>query len=93
MDGKNVEDILNELENLNPDEEDLERIRSVADEYGDKSEREILFELIELNEKMAEDMDEEKYQEIFEKLEAIRPLLNEEQSDKLDEILATLRRV
>lgn len=87
---KSVEDILKGLEDLNPREQDLERIKDMADEYNDKSEKEIFIEMIQIKEKMEMDMGEEEYQEIFEKLEAIRPLLNEEQLNKLDEILDVL---
>lgn len=87
---KSVEDILKGLEDLNPREQDLERIKDMADEYNDKSEKEIFFEMIQLKEKMERDMGEGEYQEIFEKLDAIRPLLNEEQLKKLDEILNAL---
>lgn len=88
---KDVEDILKGLENLNSNEKDLDRIRGMADEYANKSEKEIIFEMIQLKEKMDENMNEEEYSEILEKLDAIRPLLNEEQLMKLDEILDLLR--
>ncbi|HLR35904.1 MAG TPA: hypothetical protein VK071_11345 [Tissierellales bacterium] len=87
---KDVEDILNELENLNPKEEDLDKFRDMAEEYGDKSEKEIFFEIIQLNKEMEKNMNAEEYREMLEKLDSIKPLLNEEQLIKLDEILRTL---
>ena len=39
---------------------------------------------------MEKEMTEEEYEEIFEKLNSIRPLLNEEQLQKLDRILYIL---
>lgn len=90
MNKKDIEDIMNEFKNFSPEEKDVEKISTLADEYRDKSKEEIFFEIIKVNEDMENSMSEEEYNKIFEKLESMRPFLNEEQVEKLDELLYIL---
>lgn len=78
-------------DNVNPTEEQLGKLKEMIGEYESKSHDEIIIEMIQLNKKMAEEMDEDKYNEMMMKLEEIRPLLNDEQLGKLDSILKTLK--
>ncbi len=88
---KNLKEVINGLEQISPEGEELEKIKKIAENYENKSEEEVFFEIINLNKKMEQDMDEDQYQEVFEKLESIRPLLNEEQLERLDRVLEVLR--
>ncbi|MBC8589544.1 hypothetical protein [Wansuia hejianensis] len=89
MDKKNI---LRKLEEYNIKDEDVEMIEDIAEDYKDKSEEEMFIEIIRLNEKMEEEMSYDEYEAIFEQLEDIRHLLSDEQNEKLNIILKTLRR-
>ncbi len=56
------------------------------------SQRKIIFEIIKINEDMENTMTEEEYERVFQQLESLRPMLNEEQLEKLDKILYILGR-
>lgn len=79
------------LGNINPSEEQMEQIEDMAEAYSDKSEDEIIFEIIKLNDKMESEMNADEYQDLMAKLEQIRPLLDEEQIEKLDKLLQILK--
>lgn len=81
---------IEDLKGIEPTEEQLEIIGDLAERYADKSEEDIFVEIIRLNEEMESEMDPEEYEAIFEKLENIRPFLDEEQQKKLDKILKAL---
>lgn len=81
---------LGEINGIEPTEEQLEIIGDLADKYSDKSEEDIFIEIIRMNEEMESEMDPEEYEAIFEKLESIRPFLDDEQQEKLDRILKAL---
>jgi hypothetical protein len=87
---KDLKNILNDLESLKPAEEKFDKIKEMADQYSEKSEDEIVFEIINLNKKMEEEMDPEEYNAMLDKLDSIRPLLDEEQNRKLDMLLETI---
>ena len=63
----------------------------MADTYSDASEDEIFFEIIKINEKMKSEMGKEEYEEMLEKLEKMRPLLDDEQIEKLDRVLGAIK--
>lgn len=91
MDKKdNIKDLMEEFKDFKPTKGDMERISSLTDAYKDKSEEEIFFEIIRVNEDMEMSMSEEEYEKIFSQLESIRSLLSEEQIEKLDKILYIL---
>lgn len=69
----------------------MENIKKVAEDYSSKSDDEIFFEIIKLNEKMEDSMEPEEYEDLLERLEKIRPLLNEEQTERLDKLLNVLK--
>ncbi|MGF7056566.1 hypothetical protein [Brassicibacter mesophilus] len=85
---KAIEDLKGKIE---PTEEQLDKIKNIAEKYSNKSDEEIFFEIIKLNKQMAGSMGEDEYKDKIAKLEKIRPLLNEEQSKKLDMILMLMR--
>ncbi|NMB28104.1 MAG: hypothetical protein GX987_08665 [Tissierellia bacterium] len=87
---KDIKKAMDEFNDFNPTERQMEAIGEVADAYSDKSEDEIFFEIIRVNKKMENEMTKEEYEELFEKLNSIRPLLSEEQLEKLDRILEAL---
>lgn len=87
-----VKKVIDDFGDIEPTEEQLELIGDLADEYLDKSEDDIFVEIIRVNEKMESEMDPEEYEAIFNKLESIRPFLDEEQQAKLDKILKALGR-
>lgn len=87
---KDMKRAMEEFDDFKPTEKQMEAIGEVADAYSDKSEDEIFFEIIKVNEKMESEMTKEEYEELFEKLSSVRPLLSEEQLEKLDRILEAL---
>lgn len=76
---------------IEPTEEQIDKIKDMADTYSDASEDEIFFEIIKLNEKMKTEMSKEEYEDMLEKLERMRPLLDDEQIEKLDRVLEALK--
>ena len=87
---KDIHEAMEEFKDFKPTEEQIDQFEELADAYSDKSEDEIFFEIIKVNEKMETEMSKEEYEELFEKLNSIRPLLSEEQLEKLDKILYIL---
>ncbi|NLV76808.1 MAG: hypothetical protein GX023_07480 [Tissierellia bacterium] len=87
---EDIKKVMEQFQHFNPSEEQVEKIETLRDAYADKSEEEIFFEIINVNKNMEKEMTKEEYEEIFEKLNNIRPLLNEEQLEKLDKILYIL---
>lgn len=87
---EDIKKAMEEFQDFRPTAEQIERIEEMADSYSDKSEDEIFFEIIRVNDQMETEMSKEEYEEIFEKLNSVRPLLNEEQLEKLDRILDIL---
>lgn len=91
MDNENkIKEVMKNFQDFTFDEEQVEEVETLRDVYADKSEEEIFLEIIKVNENMEKEMTEEEYEEILEKLNSIRPLLNEEQLEKLDKILYIL---
>lgn len=90
--GNNFDKIIEELKDIEPTEEEIEMVNNLAEIYSDKSEEDIFVEIIKLNEEMASKMEEDEYNAIFEKLESIKPFLDEEQQKKLEKIMKVLRK-
>lgn len=92
----NKKDIEKALENIkgtmNPNDAQMDQLKKMADNYGDKSQDDIFLEIIDLNEKLSADMGAEEFQSKLKQLDAIRPMLNEEQNKKLDKVLQALRK-
>lgn len=76
---------------VNPSEDQLEQLKGMAEKLEGKSEDDIFFEIIKLNQSMMQNMDEKEYNKKLKKLEKIRPMLNEQQSKKLDKLLEALK--
>jgi len=87
-----IKNTMDNFEGIEPTEEQLEIIGELAEAYSDKSEDDIFIEIIKLNEEMKSEMDPEEYSAIFEKLEKIRPFLDDEQKEKLNKILKALKK-
>lgn len=83
---------LEKIKNFVPDEKQVEMIENLAEGYKDMSEDDIFVEIIKINNELEEGMTKEQYEEIFEKLESIRPLLSDEQNAKLDKVLKMLNK-
>ena len=88
----NLKRAMAEFKDFQPSEEQIEIIEGLTGAYSDKSEDDIFVEIIKVNEQMESEMTPEEYEAIFEKLNSIRPMLNEEQLKKLDRILYILGR-
>jgi len=86
----NLKRAMEEFKDFQPSEEQIEIIEGLTGAYSDKSEDDIFVEIIKVNEQMESEMTPEEYEAIFEKLNSIRPMLNEEQLKKLDRILYIL---
>ncbi len=82
----------NKILSYNPSDDEIATIENLADEYMDKTEEDIFVEIIRVNSEMEKIMSEEQYKAIFEKLESIKPMLNEEQKRKLDRIIDILEK-
>lgn len=92
MNKKDILKNMKEMKEQHLDEEKMDKIKNIAKKYEDKSEDDVFVEIIKLNTEMKEDMTEEEYNSMFEKLESIRPLLSEEQTEKLDKVLEMLNK-
>jgi uncharacterized protein YbaP (TraB family) len=90
MKKKDIKNIVDNIGKYNPSEEDIALIENLQDAYKDKSDDELFVEIIRVNSEMEEQMSKEQYEEMFNKLESIRPMLSEEQNSKLDKILRIL---
>jgi len=90
---KKISETIEQLKGkIEPTEEQLEKIKGIAEKYSNKSNSEILFDIINLNKQMSQNMSPEEYKEKIEMLENIRPLLDEEQRKKLDMILKMIKK-
>lgn len=74
------------------DENQMDLIEGVTDEFQDKTEDEIFVEIINLNDQMEKDLSFDEYESIFDQLDNIRHLLSDEQLKKLDKLLRQLGR-
>lgn len=90
---KDREDLIKHIkENMDePSDEDLRKIEELQENYRDKSDDEIFLEIIEINKDMQSNMSPAEYEEIFDKLDNIKPLLDEEQKRKLEAIIKSLQ--
>lgn len=84
--------IIKNIRNQIGDQEKVEILEQLAENYKDKSEDDIFVEIIRLNEEMEETLGEEQYNEMLSKLDSIRPYLSEEQNKKLDLVLKAMNK-
>ncbi|SCL92151.1 hypothetical protein [Sporanaerobacter sp. PP17-6a] len=89
---EDLKNIIEQMKDTSPTEEQINQIRDMAEDYSDKSEDEIFFEIIKINKQMKETMGEDEYNKLIEKLNNIRPLLDAEQREKLDMVLKTIKK-
>jgi len=87
---KKMKKAMEDIKDYQPSEEQMEIINQLAEKYSGKSEEDIFVEIININDKMEAEMDPEEYKAVFDKLESIRPFLDDEQQRKLDKILKAL---
>lgn len=86
------DELIKNLKDNMPDDEQLEKIEKMAEEFKDKSNDEIFVEIIKINKNLEESLSEEKYDQIFKQLEEIRPMLSDEQNAKLNMVLRVLKK-
>ena len=84
--------IFDKIKDQIKDNDKIEKLEELQDTYKDKSEDEIFIEIIRLNEEMEEALGKDQYNEIFDKLQSIRPYLTKEQNDKLDYVIKTINK-
>lgn len=87
----NRDEFIKSMKDNMPDKDQLKVVEKLAEEYKDKSEDEIFFEIIRINKEMEDELSPEKYEEILGKLTSIRPLLSKEQNKKLDLVINALK--
>ena len=90
MKEKDIKRIMDNIGDYNPSAKDMIIIGNLANKYQDKSDEDIFVEIIRVKDEMGDSMSEEQYQSILEKLDGIRPMLSEEQNEKLDRVLELL---
>lgn len=83
---------MDNIQDYNPSVKDMIIIGNLANKYQDKSDEDIFVEIIRVKDEMGDNMSEEQYQGILAKLDAIRPMLNGDQNEKLDRVLEMLRK-
>lgn len=89
---RNIKKFVDNIQDYQPTVEEISKIEKLADKYMDKDEDDLFVEIINIKDKMEEDMTEEQLNAIYDKLESIRPMLTEEQNAKLDRVIDILER-
>ena len=90
MKDKHIKKIIDNIEEYNPSEAEVLMIGNFADKYKDKSEEDIFVEIIKVKGEMEDQISEEQFETILNKLDSIRPMLSDEQNEKLDKVLEML---
>ena len=85
-------DIISDMEDFQPDKEEVEVIVNIGSKAKVKTEEDVFVEIIRINDQLEDQMSPERYEEIFRKLESIRYMLSDAQNAKLDKVLKTLNR-
>lgn len=91
MKEKDINKIMDSIQDYNPSAKDMIIIGNLANKYQDKSDEDIFVEIIRVKDEMGDNMTEEQYQGILDKLDSIRPMLTGDQNEKLDRVLEMLR--
>ncbi|MBS4534601.1 hypothetical protein GOQ29_03125 [Clostridium sp. D2Q-14] len=76
---------------VNAREEDIEKLRDLADKYSGKSEDELYLEIMNLNKKLSQGENKEEFMKKLKKLDKLRPMLNESQNKKLNKLMEILK--
>lgn len=92
MKKRDMKDLVDKFKDYSPSKDELSAIENLADNYLDKTDDDLYIEIIKINNNLEEQLTEEQYQSIFQKLEDIRPLLSEEQNLKLDRVIEIIKR-
>ncbi|WP_427338904.1 hypothetical protein [Caloranaerobacter sp. DY30410] len=91
---KNLEEILEKFKGkIEIKPEQLEELKELANNYSNKTEEELMLEVMKYSKIFSNDMTKEEYLNKIKKLEKIRPFLSEEQSKKLDKLVEILKKV
>ncbi len=80
------------LGNFDIDQDKIDMIEGVTEQFKDKTDDEIFVEIINLNEQMEKDMSFEEYEAIFDQLDSIKHLLSDDQLEKLNKVLKQIGR-
>lgn len=89
----NIEKALENIKgSVNPSEQQMSQLKDMAGQYSGKSQDDVFEDIIELNKKLSSDMGAEEFQKKLGQIEAIRPMLNEEQNEKLNKVLEALKK-
>lgn len=89
---KDINKLVEKLKgSMNPKDEQMEKLKELADKYKGKSEDELFMEIINLNKELSEGENKEDFLKKLKKIERLRPMLSEEQNKKLDKLLKILR--
>ncbi|WDV47276.1 hypothetical protein PV797_06100 [Clostridiaceae bacterium M8S5] len=89
-DNKKLEKVLEKL-NVGGNQEQFNKFKDLANNYSDKSEDEVMKELLELKEKLKGDSTDEEFNKKLKRFEMIRPFLNSDQQKKLDGVMKMLK--
>ncbi|QIB26388.1 hypothetical protein [Caloranaerobacter azorensis] len=91
---KNLEEILEKFKGkIEVKPEQLEELRELANKYSNKTEEELMLEVMKYSKIFSKDMTKKEYMDKIKKLEKIKPFLNEEQAEKLDKLVEILKKV
>lgn len=91
---KNLEEILEKFKGkIEIKQEQLEELKELASKYSNKTEEELMLEVMKYSKIFSKDMTKEEYMDKIKKLEKIRPFLNEEQARKLDKLVEILKKL
>lgn len=88
---KDREKLINSINDNLPGDEQLDIVEKMAEDLKGKSDEEIFTEIIILNREMESQLSPEKYKEILEKIDKIRPMLRKSQGLKLDMLMKALK--
>ncbi|MDD2446768.1 MAG: hypothetical protein PHY91_03640 [Tissierellia bacterium] len=88
---KDREKLINSINDNLPGDEQLDIVEKMAEDLKGKSDEEIFTEIIILNREMESQLSPEKYKEILEKIDKIRPMLTKSQGLKLDMLMKALK--
>lgn len=92
MKDKEIKSIIDNIAEYKPSEAEVLLIGNFAEKYKDKTDDDIFVEIIRVKDEMGDQISEEQYETILNKLDSIRPMLSDEQNEKLDKVLDILNK-
>lgn len=88
---KDIKDTISTYQDYIPTDEEILIIGNLNND-NNNSEDDMFIEIIRANSEMGDILNKEEYDKILEKLEGIRPLLSEEQNEKLNKVFELLNK-